>query len=199
MKNLFNVEPTYPSGFSYWPQFINAAEEEDLHKAILKLDLQTFIFRGYEAKRKVMSFGYDYHFNDRSISTGIPIPKDFYPLIQKTASQLQIPPHEFQELLVTEYPPGSVINWHRDAPPFELIAGISLLSDCNFKLRPYEKIKQVRGSTISIPVKRCSLYVMQGEVREAWEHSISEMGMLRYSITLRTLRHREKTANIPYA
>jgi alkylated DNA repair dioxygenase AlkB len=188
VKNLFDIEPEFPSGFNYLPQFINDAEEADLHKAILKLELQPFVFRGYEAKRKVMSFGYDYHFNDRSISPGIPIPEDFYPLILKTANYLKIPPHEFKELLVTAYPPGSVINWHRDAPPFELIAGVSLLSDCNFKLRPYQKIQQVRGSTISIPVKRCSLYVMQGEVREEWEHSIAEMRALRYSITLRKLR-----------
>jgi alkylated DNA repair dioxygenase AlkB len=188
VKNLFDIQPVFPSGFNYFPQFINAEEEAALHKAILKLDLQTFIFRGYEAKRKVMSFGFDYHFNDRSISPGVPIPEDFYPLIQKTANHLKIPPSEFKELLVTAYPPGSVINWHRDAPPFELIAGISLLSDCNFKLRPYQKIKQVRGATISIPVTRCSLYVMQGEVREEWEHSITELTDLRYSITLRTLR-----------
>ncbi|HET6226190.1 MAG TPA: alpha-ketoglutarate-dependent dioxygenase AlkB [Bacteroidia bacterium] len=188
MKTLFDIEPEFPAGFIYSPAFLNTAEESDLHKAILKLDLQTVVFRGFEAKRKVMSFGYDYHFNNRSISPGIPIPEDFYPLIQKTANYLKIPSYKFEELLVTAYPPGSVINWHRDAPPFELIAGISLLSDCNFKLRPYQKNKQVRGSTISIPVQRCSLYVMQGEVREEWEHSISETKTLRYSITLRTLR-----------
>jgi len=37
-------------------------------------------------------------------------------------------------------------------------------------------------------VKRRSLYVMQGVVRDEWEHSISEMKQGRYSITLRTLR-----------
>jgi len=52
--------------------------------------------------------------------------------------------------LVTEYPEGSVINWHRDAPPFDVIAGISLLPDCTFRLRPQEKLKQGRGSVISL-------------------------------------------------
>ena len=42
---------------------------------------------------------------------------------------------DFAELLVTKYPPGSVINWHLDAPPFELIAGISPAADCIFKLK----------------------------------------------------------------
>lgn len=59
----------------------------------------------------------------------------------------------FAELLITEYPVGSVINWHRDAPPFDLIAGISLMADCTFRLRPNDKAKQTRASVISFPVK----------------------------------------------
>jgi alkylated DNA repair dioxygenase AlkB len=92
------------------------------------------------------------------------------------------------ELLVTEYPPGSVINWHRDAPPFDVIAGISLSADCTFKLRPHEKEKQNRKSILSFPVKRRSLYLIQGEARTNWQHSIAPVKEMRYSITLRTLR-----------
>ncbi len=51
-------------------------------------------------------------------------------LIAKVASHLSIKKEDFAELLLTEYPIESVINWHRDAPPFDLIAGISLLSNC---------------------------------------------------------------------
>ena len=81
-----------------------------------------------------------------------------------------------------------MINWHRDAPPFGLIAGISLRSDCTFKLRPYDKTKQGRSSTRSLLVERRSLYVMQGEVRSEWEHSTAPVKDIRYSITLRTLK-----------
>lgn len=188
MNKLFSVDPVFPEGFRYFPDFISEQEEQRLSEAISALNLQTFIFRGYEAKRKVASFGYDYHFDSRSISKGIPIPEAFLPLLEKTAGFLQLPATDFAELLATEYPPGSVINWHRDAPPFDLIAGISLLSDCRFRLRPYDKAKQGRGSIITIPVKRRSLYVMQNVAREEWEHSIAEMQQLRYSLTLRTLR-----------
>jgi alkylated DNA repair dioxygenase AlkB len=190
MNSLFPLDPLYPSGFSYFPDFITAKEEEHLIAEVARLHLKTLIFRGYEAKRKVASYGYDYHFDNRSISKGDPIPEVFHPLINKAADMLKIPAEEIAELLVTEYPLGSVINWHRDAPPFDIIAGISLLSDCNFKLRPYDKTKQGRGSVITIPVKRCSLYVMQGVVRDEWEHSIAEMKQTRYSITLRTLRNK---------
>jgi alkylated DNA repair dioxygenase AlkB len=110
------------------------------------------------------------------------------PLLEKTASFLSLDSRAFAELLVTGYPTGSVINWHRDAPPFDLIAGISLLADCTFRLRPYDKAKQGRGNIISVPVRRRSLYVMQGVARNEWEHSISPVKQPRYSITLRTLK-----------
>jgi alkylated DNA repair dioxygenase AlkB len=92
------------------------------------------------------------------------------------------------ELLVTEYPPGSVINWHRDAPPFDLIAGISLSSDCTFKLRPHAEEKRNRKTTVSLTVANRSLYVMQGASRSEWQHCITPVKDVRYSITLRTLR-----------
>ena len=37
------------------------------------------------------------------------------------------------EVLVTEYAPGAGIGWHRDAPMFGMVAGISLLSACRFR------------------------------------------------------------------
>lgn len=188
MDYLFPVETVFPPGFSYREDFITEAEEDLLCSVISQITLRAFVFRGYEAKRKVMSYGYDYHFNDRTISKGEIIPKEFKFLVDKVGTHLNIAPDKFQELLVTEYPPGAVINWHRDAPPFELVAGISLVSDCKFRLRPYEKTKQKRSSILSIPVKRRSLYVMRDEARQEWEHSIDKLKQPRYSITLRTLR-----------
>jgi alkylated DNA repair dioxygenase AlkB len=188
MSILFSIEPQYPSGFSYYPDFISAEEEEQLVRIIGTLQLSNLVFHGYEAKRKVASYGYDYHFDSRSISKGDPVPPGFEFLIIKVAEKLQLSPADLQEVLVTEYPVGSVINWHRDAPPFDIIIGVSLLSDCSFKLRPYDKSKQGRGSIVSIAVKRRSLYVLQGPVREEWEHSIPALKHIRYSITLRTLR-----------
>jgi alkylated DNA repair dioxygenase AlkB len=188
MDSLFPDEPVFPTGFSYLPEFITAAEEQRLCGIMSTLPLSSFMFHGFEAKRKVASYGYDYHFDSRSITQGNPIPEAFNFLIGRVAEHLKIPAADFKEVLATEYPAGSVINWHRDAPPFALIAGISLASDCTFRLRPYDKAKQSRASTLSFPVLRRSLYVMQGPAREAWEHSITPVRKLRYSVTLRTLR-----------
>jgi alkylated DNA repair dioxygenase AlkB len=188
MNTLFSIEPTYPEGFSYQENFITPEEENELCKQIETIELHPFDFQGYKANRRVASFGYDYSFDNRTLQKGKEIPTAFQPLISRVSSHLAIPAENFSELLITEYPERSVINWHRDAPPFDIIAGISLLADCTFRLRPQEKSKQVRAAVISIPVARRSLYVIRGAARTDWQHSITPVKQSRYSITLRTLR-----------
>ena len=190
MNTLFPEESIYPEGFSYTPNFISTTEEEQLVEEIKKLNLHTFLFQGYEAKRKVASFGQDWSFDKRTLSKGADIPKPFDFIIKKIAGYIGKDADDFAELLVTEYPVGSVINWHRDAPPFDLIAGISLLTDATFRLRPYDKAQQGRKSIVSITAERRSLYIMQDAARSEWEHSISPVKKMRYSITLRTLKNR---------
>jgi alkylated DNA repair dioxygenase AlkB len=192
MDTLFPIEPEFPEGFLYFPKFLTEQEEKELILEISKIKLHTFTFQGFEAKRKVASFGYDYNFNKGCLAKGKAIPPVFDPVIKKVSDFLSLSSGAFAELLITEYPVGSVINWHRDAPPFDLIAGISLLSDCRFRLRPHEKRKQTRASVISFPIRRCSLYVISGPARSDWQHSISAVKNIRYSITLRTLRKKPK-------
>ena len=188
MELLFPEERVYPPGFEYLEEFINDTEERILIEEIRKTVLHTFRFQGYEAKRKVASYGWDYSFENRSLRRGAEIPSPFVPIILKASEKLAIASEEISELLITEYPPGSVINWHRDAPPFDVIVGISLLSDCIFKLRPHDKNLQTRQSIKSFPVRRRSLYIMRNEARSDWQHSIAPVKSTRYSITLGTLR-----------
>jgi len=188
MNLLFPIETAYPPGFSYKEDFLSADEEELLLRSVLQTELHPMVFQGYEAKRKVASYGYDWSFEKRALTKGKLIPQQFSFLVEKLTEHLQLSKDAIAELLVTEYPVGSVINWHRDAPPFDLIAGISLLSDCTFKLRPYDTDKRNRKSVVSLTVKRRSLYIMQGAARSEWEHSISPVKQVRYSVTLRTLK-----------
>lgn len=188
MDTLFPLETTGPRGFQYFPDFINQQEENDLLNEISSLQLKTFVFQGYEAKRKTASFGYDWSFDRRTLSKGKDIPASFDGLVEKVTRFLALKPESFAEILFTEYPVNAVINWHRDAPPFELIAGISLLSDCTFRFRPHGEEKRSRQSLISLPVRRRSLYVIAGAARTDWQHSILPVEEKRISITLRTLK-----------
>lgn len=187
MLTLFPNELILPAGFLYVPDFITEHEEQRLLDVISNIALHNFTFRGFEAKRKAASFGFDYHFESGQLTSGAPIPLDFIPLIEKVSTYLSLQ-KEIAELLVLQYPEGAVINWHRDAPPFDIIIGISLLAECTFMLRPYDKAKQSRKSIIRLQVGRRSLYAMQGPARSEWEHSTAPAAALRYSITLRTLK-----------
>lgn len=188
MDTLFPIEPVLPEGFQYHPGFLTADEENYLISEIEKYNLTEFIFHGYTAKRKTQSFGYDYSFTEKQLKPGIPIPDFFKPLINKVALKLNIPVEDFRQVLIIEYPPDAVINWHRDAPPFDKVAGVSLKSECTFRFRPYDKHLQNRKSIISLPVKPRSLYLIDGNARSEWEHSTHPVKKLRYSITLRTLK-----------
>jgi alkylated DNA repair dioxygenase AlkB len=188
MTSLFPLKTSYPPGFSYLPDFLTVKEEAQLLEIMPALDFHTFLFQGYEAKRRVVSFGYDYSFDKRTLTKGNEIPAIFHPLVAKVAQDVKRPFEDFGELLVTEYPVGSVINWHRDAPPFDVIAGVSIGSDCLLRLRPHEKLKQGRKSIVPVPLERRSLYIIQEEARTDWQHSTAPVKDVRYSITLRTLR-----------
>ena len=96
--------------------------------------------------------------------------------------------------LVNEYRPGSPIGWHRDAPQYDIVAGISLLSPCPMKFRPYrssastELQSRRRSATHELVLARRSAYLMTGESRTAYEHHIPPVAEFRYSVTFRTLR-----------
>jgi alkylated DNA repair dioxygenase AlkB len=185
---LFDLPPTLPPGFTYTPDFITLEEEQDLIQHIQVTELKAFQFHGYEGKRRTANYGYDWSFEKRTLSKGRPIPEHFHWLIERVAGQVDLPQERTVQLLLIEYPPGAVINWHRDAPPFDMIMGISLQGDRTFRLRPHDKGKQGRGSIISLPVAPRSLYTMHGEARSEWEHATLPVEEVRYSITVRTLK-----------
>ena len=188
MNLLFDTGPFFPEGFQYHPDFLSPGEELELLETLRQVELHNFQFQGFEARRRVASFGYDFSFENRRLLQGRAIPEIFKPLIRKTAAKLSLCETNIAELLITEYPPGSVINWHRDAPPFGLVAGISLGADGTFRLRPQDKALHGKKSVISLPVARRSLYVIDGPSGSDWQHSTAPVTGTRYSITLRTLK-----------
>jgi alkylated DNA repair dioxygenase AlkB len=187
MLTLFDITPDLPEGFSYYPNFITSDEEKKLLQFVDELELKNMQFHEYEARRKVVSFGKGWSFTEQRLKEGNAIPQALYFLLERIANHIGISPESFAQVVITEYPIGSVINWHRDAPPFKTIAGISLLSDCVFKIRPHDKAKQKRESTVSLDVERRSLYIISGTAKTEWEHSIAPVKQMRYSITFRTL------------
>jgi alkylated DNA repair dioxygenase AlkB len=178
----------------YRADFVSVAEEHELAAAIAQLDLKRVVMRGGVARRRIAHFGWTYGFDSRRSDPGEPIPGFLLDYRQRAAEWARIPADALAEALVTEYPEGATIGWHRDAPPFgDVIVGISLLGASRMRFRPYVSPKDQRGlpprrTTHEIELEPRSAYIISGEARRDFEHSIPAVASLRYSITFRTLR-----------
>ena len=182
-------DPDLPPGFQYRENFITDAEEQVLMEAIAGVAFSDFEVRGVVARRRVAFFGQSY---DRGDAT--PLPAFLLPLRARIAQWAGVDADAFAMGLINEYRPGSPIGWHRDAPRYDIVAGISLLSACRMKFRPYRCPASSapkafrRTSTHEIVLARRSAYLMTQESRTAYEHHIPPVAELRYSVTFRTLR-----------
>jgi alkylated DNA repair dioxygenase AlkB len=177
--------PALPEGFRYESDILTPAQEIELLAQVRDLPFVEFQFQGYVGKRRVVSYGWQYDFNLRALREADDIPP-FLLTLRKTAAEFaSMPPERLQQVLVTEYDPGAGIGWHRDKAVFGEVIGFSLLSACRFRLR------RKAGSgweRVSLTAEPRSAYLLSGPARTEWEHSIPEVGTLRYSITFRNFR-----------
>ena len=184
---LFGRTQSLPEGFRYQPDFLSTDEERDLIEHIRPLPLKDFEFQGYLGKRRVVSFGWKYDFNERQLQKADDMPPFLLPLRRRAAEFAAFPPDAFQHVLVTEYGEGAGIGWHKDKAVFDEVVGISLGSPCTFRFR------RKKGDTwerASIKAEPRSTYLLKGPSRTEWEHSIPAMDRLRYSVTFRNFRPR---------
>jgi alkylated DNA repair dioxygenase AlkB len=149
------------------------------------LPYREFEFQGFTGKRRVISFGWQYDFNESRLRRTEDMPPFLLPLRDSAAGLAGLSPAELQHVLITEYPAGAAIGWHKDRGVFGEVVGISLLSACLFRLRRKVGAKWQRASVVAEPR---SAYVLRGPARTEWEHSIPAVESLRYSITFRNLK-----------
>jgi alkylated DNA repair dioxygenase AlkB len=188
---LFDVD--LPDGFRYRDAFITADEEARLAEQVARVEFSTFEMRGVVARRRVAFFGRSY---DGGGGAGTSeLPAFLMPWRDKVAAWANVAADAFAMALINEYSPGAPIGWHRDAPQYDIVAGISLLSACRMKFRPYERPTadastqgRRRTATHEVTLDRRSAYLMTGQSRNAYEHHIPAVSTLRYSITFRTVR-----------
>ena len=174
-----------PEGFLYRDGFLTEAEESELLRVFRGLDFAAYDYHGYLAKRRVVRYGVNYDINTREADeTAEPVPEFLLGVRERAAEFAGVRANELVQAMVSEYSVGTPIGWHRDAPQFGTIVGISLGSACRMRLKPY----QLPGKVLSLRLEPRSIYVMRGEARARWQHSIPAVDEMRYSITFRTLR-----------
>lgn len=183
--DFFTSESALPEGLIYSAEFISRNEERELVGGIGELQFGEIKMHGVVARRRAAHFGRSYEYQSARVGAAPPIPEFLLPLRERVGDFTGCRPADFAEVLVTEYAAGAGIGWHRDAPAFDFIVGISLLSECTMKFRPWPAT-QVKP--LSLLLEPRSLYVLRGPARTRWQHHIPSAKRLRYSITLRTLR-----------
>jgi alkylated DNA repair dioxygenase AlkB len=181
------VPDTPPPGFRYVRDFVDAADEAALVEATRALTFSDVVMRGQTARRRVAHFGWTYGYESFAVTPGPPIPPAFLPLRARVARLIAVDEAALAELLVTTYPPGAGIGWHRDAPAFGTVVGVSLLSPCRFR---FQRGAGAARRTCAVELEPRSAYVLAGEARWQWQHTIPPMRTERYSLTFRTLSSR---------
>ena len=183
--SLFDTAPAgMPAGLVFEPGFVGAAEEQALVRRIAGLPFKPFEFHGFTGNRRTVSFGLHYAFDGSGLRGAEPIPDWLHPLRARAAAWAGRAPEAFVHALGIEYAPGAGIGWHRDRPVFGDVIGISLLAPAPLRFRRRAGTGWERFTLTAEPR---SAYLLRGEARHEWEHSIPQLETLRYSVTLRTL------------
>ena len=180
--------PALPDGWAYRAGFIDADEEAGLLAAIATLPLQEARYKGYTARRRVAGFGMSYDFDAQRLRPAPEMPEAFLPLRARAAAWIAVPPEALAGMLVAEYRPGVPLGWHRDAPHFETVVGVSLAGTARMRFRRYPPVQPKKADVLSLELAPRSAYVLRAEARWGWQHSVAPTPELRYSITFRTAR-----------
>jgi alkylated DNA repair protein (DNA oxidative demethylase) len=182
-----------PAGFRYVADAVTVEEEQALLAGIATLTLDPVRIHGYEGKRRTAHYGVVYGYDSRRVTPGPDMPPFLVPLRDRAAGLAGEPADRFTEALITEYPAGAVIGWHRDAPMFgPTVLGISLAGACRMRFRRPAPDRGGAFERADILLAPRSLYVIGGAARSAWQHSIPAVDAVRYSVTFRSVRTRTR-------
>lgn len=171
-------------GLRYAEAVVSGAEERELLARLEPLDLAPFRFHGWVGNRRTQSFGWHYDFDDASFTPGEPIPDWLLPIRARAASFAGMRAEQFVQALVARYDPGAGIGWHRDRDVFDEVVGFSLRTPAilRFRRRTPDGFRRA-----ILELEPRSAYLLSGEARHDWEHSIVPGEALRFSITFRAL------------
>jgi DNA oxidative demethylase len=174
-----------PEGLVYRPELISVDDEAQLLHALESLRFDPIVMHGQPARRTARHFGLDYDYEARTPQPGEPPPDWILPVRARAAELAGHEPEELVEILVQRYPPGSTIGWHRDAPAFGTVVGISLGGAARLR---FQRGKAEARRVWEVLLEPRSGYVLAGKARTSWQHSIPPTKELRFSLTFRTLR-----------
>jgi alkylated DNA repair dioxygenase AlkB len=180
---LFAPAPLVP-GLTLVEGAVSVARDAELAARLDAAPLAPFQFGQWQGKRLTASYGSGYDFTRQRVAEAPPMPDWLLDLRARLAPLVGKRPEDFIQALLIRYDPGAGIGWHRDRPQYGDVIGLSLTVPAPLRLRRHTPSGFERR-TIELPPR--SLYLLSGEVRREWEHSIAPLDETRRSITFRTL------------
>jgi alkylated DNA repair dioxygenase AlkB len=183
--DLFGSQRAHPDGFRYGTEIIDERAESSLLARIRELPFRAFEFHGYTGKRRVVSFGWRYDFEQGDLERVNEMPDLLLALREPVARFAGVEAVALPHVLVTEYGRGAAIGWHRDKSVFGDVLGVSLRSACTFRLR---RAVPDGWERVSLELAPRSVYLLSGAARTEWEHSIPAVESTRYSVRFRAVR-----------
>ncbi len=148
--------------------------------------LEPFQFGQWRGKRLTAHYGSAYDYQRARPTPAPPLPEWLTDLRARLALLVGREPAAFEQALLIRYDPGAGIGWHRDRPQYGEVMGLSLGAPAVLRLRRRNADGGFERASLELPPR--SLYLLSGEVRAEWEHSIAPIGETRRSVTFRTMR-----------
>ena len=193
--SLFDDGDWLPEGFLYVDDVLSEQEESGLLHQVEGLDFSAVVMHGVAARRTTRHYGYGYEFQSQALTEADPLPDWLVELRDRVAASTGEEPAQFVEALVTRYPPGATMGWHRDAPGFgDVVLGVSLGARCRLRFQRGKGPDRVVAEQLLEPR---SVYALKGAARWLWQHSIPAVKETRYSVTFRTLRRPRANRDAP--
>jgi hypothetical protein len=62
--DLLDLSSAFPDGFKYAPEVLSPELEEEVVRHVRRLAFENFQFHGFVGKRRVVSYGWKYDFNE---------------------------------------------------------------------------------------------------------------------------------------
>jgi alkylated DNA repair dioxygenase AlkB len=183
---LFAAAAPLVPGLALVEEAIDAALERALEAHVDAAPLAPFQFGQWEGKRLTANYGSAYDYQRARPIPAPPLPGWLVDLRALLAPQFGRDPAAFVQGLLIRYDPGAGIGWHRDRPQYGEVMGLSLGAPAVLRLRRRLPGGGFERRSVELPPR--SLYLLSGDVRWEWEHSIAPMAQQRRSITFRTLR-----------
>src|SRR4051794_25886661 len=117
--DLFGApQPAWPDGFRYERELIDVPTEAAVLERVRDLPFRDFEFQGVTAKRRVISFGWQYDVDARRLRRAEDMPEFLRELREQAARSARVPASTLQHVLVMECGAGAAIGWHRDKGVF---------------------------------------------------------------------------------